>query len=117
MGVNGIRFFVLMSRHNNFITTQYITNSTNNSLYNCMTGINNVYKQQGFIVNKLYFDGEFFSLENRLAGEKITLNTSAKDEHVGDVERLICAIKGGVRGVYNNLLFSELPGCLIVELY
>ena len=83
MQVNGIRFFVLMSRHINFITAQHIQNAKDDTLYLSTVAVNNVYKRCSFIIDKLHFDGEFLSLENRLGGEQISLNTTAENEHVG----------------------------------
>ena len=68
MSVNGIRFFVSMSRHLNFITAQHISNATDDTLHKCVISINNVYKKRGFAIQTLHFDSEFLSLENTLAG-------------------------------------------------
>ena len=114
--VNGIRLFVSMLRHMNFITTQHISNATNNTLHKCTVAINNVYKKQGFIIKMLHFDSEFLSLENNLAGNQITLNTTSEDEYVGNVKHLICTINEWMRGIYNTLPFTKYPGRLIIEL-
>ena len=71
MCVNGIQLFLSISWNLNFITTQHMRNSTDDTLYACTVAINNIYKQRGFILETIHFDREFLLLENRL-GEKKT---------------------------------------------
>ena len=68
-------------------------NSKDETIYVCTVAINNVYQNLYFLVEPLYFDGEFLLLENLLFKEQIYLNKTAKNEHVGEVERLICTMK------------------------
>ena len=105
-----------MLRKLNFITVQNITSSSDDTLFKCTDSVNNIYKMRGFNIDKLAFDREFLTLENRLAGVGISLNTTSEDEHVGDVEHLIGLIKECVRCVYTTLPYSKLLGRLVVEL-
>ena len=47
-------------------------------------------------------DGEFETLRGDLADLNIALNTTAWNEHVGDVERYIQTIKERMQAVYNT---------------
>ncbi|MDG7001629.1 MAG: hypothetical protein JRN15_21230, partial [Nitrososphaerota archaeon] len=61
-------------------------------------------------------DGEFENLRGDLADLNIALNTTARDEHVGDVERYIRTIKERMRAVYNTLPYRHMPPRLIIEM-
>jgi hypothetical protein len=61
-------------------------------------------------------DGEFEPLRDDLLELGITLNTTANDEHVGDIERYIRTVKERVRCIYNVLPFTLIPHRLIVEM-
>jgi hypothetical protein len=61
-------------------------------------------------------DGEFEPLRDDLLELQITLNTTANDEHVGDIERYIRTVKERVRCIYNTLPFTLIPYRLIVEM-
>ncbi len=59
-------------------------------------------------------DMEFEKLENMLPG--ITLNTTAAQEHVGEIERKIRVIKERARGIICILPHGILPKLMIIEL-
>jgi hypothetical protein len=45
-----------------------------------------VYKQAGFCVTRALIGGEFEATRGDLAEHQVTLNTTSRDEHIGDVE-------------------------------
>ena len=61
-------------------------------------------------------DGQFQCFENHLSEEGITLTMCSKNEHVGEIERMIRTIKDRVHGIYATLDFIKIPGRLITEL-
>ena len=61
-------------------------------------------------------DGQFDGLRANLAEMGMTLNSSANDEHVPEVERHIRTLKERVRSVYNMLPFAKMPARMIIEL-
>ena len=66
----------------------------------------NIYARGGFQVTTALMDGAFASLHNVCNQLHVTLNTTSRDEHVGDVERYIHTIKERMRGVTNTLPFK-----------
>ena len=78
--------------------------------------INRVYRLQGFRIRYLLADGAFESMRADLAVLGITLNTTARDEHVGKIERYIRTVKERVRSYYHSLPFRRLPRRLIMEM-
>eukprot|EP00957_Ditylum_brightwellii_P113317 8640451-Ditylum_brightwellii.AAC.1 len=59
MHVNKIRFLNIMSLHIKFITSENITNSKKTTLIKSVQQVNTIYRQHGFCVVSMYFDGEF----------------------------------------------------------
>jgi hypothetical protein len=51
-----------------------------------------------------------------LADIGITLNETARDEHVGDIERYIRTLKECMHAIYNTLPFTHMPPCLVIEM-
>jgi hypothetical protein len=46
----------------------------------------------------------------------ITLNETANDEHVGEIERFIHTRKECMRAIYNMILFNHMPPQIIIEM-
>ena len=46
----------------------------------------------------------------------INLNTTARDEHVPEIEKYIRTVKERIRETTSTLPFEQLPHCLIVEI-
>ena len=44
------------------------------------------------------------------------LNTTSRDEHVGDIERDICTVKERMRGISNTIPFKRLTRSMVMEL-
>ena len=116
MKVNGWRFFISKSWCINFTTGEYITNANSSTLLNSILQVKLINMKRDFIVKNIFMDGQFQCLENHLSEEGITLNMCSKNEHVGEIERMIRTIKDRVRGIYATLDFIKIPGRLITEL-
>uniref|UniRef100_A0A7S1FZ42 Uncharacterized protein n=1 Tax=Corethron hystrix TaxID=216773 RepID=A0A7S1FZ42_9STRA len=78
--------------------------------------VNSLYKNRGFSIRHALMDGQFLTLEGPLSKDSITLTTCSNDEHVGEIERMIQALKDRVRGMYSILSFFKTPGHLMAEL-
>ena len=61
-------------------------------------------------------DGAFAGLNDVCNQLQVTLNTTSRDEHVGDVERYIRTIKECMRGVSNTIPFKRLTRNMVKEL-
>jgi hypothetical protein len=46
----------------------------------------------------------------------VAFNTTAAQEHVGEIERKIRVIKERARGTFNTLPYKKLPRMMIIEL-
>ena len=86
MHVNGIPFFVTVSNHIKFGTIEPLINRKQEVLVNTMKAVVQIYRRAGFQVTQSLMDGKFESLHGKLADCGIALNTTARDEHVGEVE-------------------------------
>ena len=61
-------------------------------------------------------DGAFAGLHDICNQLQVTLNTTSRDEHVGDVERYIHTIKERMWGVSNTIPFKRLTHNMVMEL-
>ena len=116
MFINGIAFLVTVSRHIKFGTIEAIISRKRAHLLAAIKSVAQVYQHAGFKVTMALMDGEFEMLRGDLADINITLNTTARDEHVGDVERYIRTIKERMRAVYNTLPYRHMLPRLIIEM-
>ena len=76
----------------------------------------NIYARRGFQVTTAMMDGAFAGLHDVCNQLQVTLNTTSRDEHVGDVERYICTIKECMWGVSNTIPFKRLTRNMVMEL-
>jgi hypothetical protein len=116
MHVNGIPFFVSISRHLKFGTIEAISNQRLQTIVKCVRNISRVYHRGGFRVRHALTDGAFESMRGDLLGMGILLNTTSRDEHVGDIERYIRTVKERMRCSYNSVPFERVPSRMVVEL-
>jgi len=112
MFVNGIPFLVTMSRRIRFATVQHVPDRRAPMLANVMKHVINLYTRSGFNVQTSLMDGEFEKLTEKLSGY-IEVNTTAKNEHVGEIERMIRTIKDRCRAMEAAMPFKVLPNIII----
>ncbi|KAK1739282.1 hypothetical protein QTG54_009825 [Skeletonema marinoi] len=84
MFVNGLPFFVTLSRNIRFATVQFVPRRTANDLSNVLNEVLMLYKRAGFICQTALMDGEFEKLKAKLS-DKIVINISSKNEHVAEI--------------------------------
>ena len=70
-----------------------------------------LYHERGFRVRHIDADLEFDPIKDDIL--PIRLETVAKDDHVGDIERNIRNIKEGIRGTVQSLPFKKFPRVMI----
>jgi len=116
MFVNVIPFLVTVSWHIKFGTIQPIANRKMATIMAGTKAVLQVYCRAGFVVTQALMDGEFELLRGELAECKVTLNTIAREEHIGDIEQYIRTIKERMRGIYNTLPFRNVPPRLVIEM-
>ena len=88
MFVCGLPFFVSLLRQIRFGTAQYRPRRTAKLLCNALKETIKLYKRAGFVVQTCLMDNEFELLKAMLA-DTVVVNTLAKNEHMGEVERFI----------------------------
>ena len=86
MFVLGLPFLVTLSWGITFLTVQYVPRRTALELANTITQVIYVYKRAGFNPRLALMDGEFGKLKNNIDW-KIELNTTAKNEHVDQIDK------------------------------
>ena len=116
MFVNGLRFILTKSRHIKFTTAQFMTSAKSENLFEPLLNVKKLYCQRGFDVNTILMDGQFKCIEAKILSAHITLNTCSEDEHVSDIERMVCVVKERVRGVHNIVNFQKMLGRIVIEL-
>ena len=118
MHVNGIPMMVTLSRNIKFGTVEALPSRSEPNLINCLVSVARVYKQRGFRATILLIDGEFDTdgIREGVADEGMALNPTARDEHVGDVERFIRTIKERMRATHATLPFTHMPSRLVIEM-
>ena len=106
MHVNGIPFFVTRSHHIHFGTVDVLPSLQATDIGTALHRVLNIYARGGFQVTTALMDGAFTGLHNVCSQLQVTLNTTSRDEHMGDIERYIRTIKEHMRGVTNILPFK-----------
>ena len=115
MFVCGMPFFITLSRDIRFVTVQYRPRRTAALLCNALKETIKLYKRAGFVVQTCIMDNEFEPLSSLLL-DTVTINTTAKNEHVGEIERMIRTIKGKCRAImseFTELGITHLPPAVI----
>ena len=116
MFVNSMPFLVTISRHIKFSTNELLENQWLPTIIKAIDNVRKLYKKRGFHTKTIIMDGQFDGLRANLAEMGMTLNSSANDEHVPEVERHIRTLKERVRSVYNMLPFAKMLAHMIIEL-
>eukprot|EP00536_Pseudo-nitzschia_multiseries_P017504 jgi/Psemu1/51154/gm1.51154_g len=81
MFVNGIQFFITISRHIQFATVEPITNAKAGMLAACIDNIRQTYAKRGFTVTNAAMDKQFEPIRYQLEEIVITPNYATRDEH------------------------------------
>ena len=87
---------------------QYVPRRTAPELANAFNQVLKLYSRSGFTCQLGLMDNEFEPLKERLL-DLIEINTCAKNEHVGEIERKIRHIKDRSRCIQASLPFDVLP--------
>ena len=94
MFVNGIPFFITASSKIKFVTVEEISSRSKAQLLGCLKSVIKLYNRRNLRIGTVAGDEEFDCLKTDLEDKyNITYNPAAKDEHVAEVERMICVVK------------------------
>ena len=115
--VNGIPFFISLSRKIDFTGVSHLKGRTAAIIFDAFKAILGFYLQQGFHIQTVYADGEFgalkYLIQNMRAGPRVNL-TSA-NEHVLEIERRIRVIKERSRAFCRSLPFNWIPKLMTIH--
>ena len=115
MFVNGLPFFITLSRGIKLITIQFLPSRTINMLSDKLQTILNLYRRGGYLIRTALMDMEFKPLADKMTD--VNINTTSAREHVGDVERCIRLIKDRCRSVISDLPYRDfLPDQFVIHL-
>ena len=89
MFVIGVQFFMTISRHIGFGTSEHITNAKTSTLVQSLLQVNFLYKRRGFKIETFMMDGQFEPIKADADNAGISVNTISRDEHEPIIERYI----------------------------
>ena len=116
MHVNGIPFFVTRSRHIHFGTVDVLSSLQITDIAGALRRVVKIYGRGGFQVTTALMDGAFAGMHEICNQLQVTLNTTSRDEHVGDIERYIRTVKERMRGISNTIPFNRMTRNMVMEL-
>ena len=118
MHVNGILFFIGISRHIKHIVVVPINKKDHQSMLESIDKVSGIYEARGFNIKNVYMDNAFECLRDDLRsnGRNIELNVVAANEHEPNIERCIRHVKERCRATFASLNFQHLPRRLVTEL-
>ena len=118
MHVNGIAFMAMTTRKLHFTTIDALPNTQEATIMASIKRSVAILRRGGLRPRMLLFDRAlaFDGFEQQLAMIGMKLNTTAREEHVGDVERFIRTVKDRMRSAYTMLPFKAVPRAMVIEL-
>ena len=84
MFVNGLPFFVTLSRGIKLLTIKFLPSCTTNTLHDSLQTLARLYRRDGFLVKMCLMDMEFKPLED--SSKDVPINTTTAREHIVDIE-------------------------------
>jgi len=107
MFVNGLPFLVTSLGGLSLITIEHLPSRTAKRLAQTLERVFRIYATSGFIIQTAMMDMEFEKLKTMMP--HVALNTTAAQEHIGEIEQMIRVIKERARGTFNTLPYKKLP--------
>jgi hypothetical protein len=114
MFVNGLPFLVTSLQGISLVTIEYLKLRTAKRLIDTLERVFRIYGKAGFIVQTTLMDMEFKKLRDKLPN--VILNTTAAQEHVGEIKGKIQVVKERARSMISILPYKLLPKLVISKL-
>ncbi len=114
MFVNGLPFLVTSLQGISLVTIEYLKLITAKRLIHTLERVTRIYGKAGFIVQTALMDMEFEKLRDKLPN--VILNTTAAQEHVGEIKRKIQVVKERTRSTISILPYKLLSKLMIIKL-
>ena len=104
-------FLYILSRKVKFHCVANVEDKSKATMLKYINAAVHIYHSRGFHVKHLVADLEFDTIKDDVL--PIKLETVAKDDHVGDIERSIRHVKEGIRGTVQSLPYTKYPRVMI----
>ena len=108
--VAGMPHMVCRSRGIGFVQCAPLASRKKAVLVKKLKNMSLFYTYRGFHIRTAFMDGEFDALQGEFP---FVMHIAGKDEHVGDIERLIRVIKERVRAILSTLPFKKVPKVIL----
>ena len=121
MTFTGLNFLMTTSRNIRFLTATLLLDRRKKTLIQALKQVVNVYKGKGHDVQEINFteqnnpvhtllgDNEFEAVREDLEAIGVTVNISAKEEHVPEIERQHRVVKERARSIVQTLPYQVMP--------
>ena len=117
MYINDLPFLTTIDRQIKFRSLVPMDSRTSVESFKRIDMVLRHYNQGGFTIRKIYCDGEFRSMMDKVTDEMgIEMNYANPDEHVPEIERSIRTIKERFRTAYYRLPYKNIPKTMIKHL-
>lgn len=115
--ISGISFLLGVSKNFGLYMVRHLNNKKSETLQSAIDSFISQYKSRSFKITTVLMDGEgdCSDLANHLRAQGIIVNTTARNEHVPEIERAGRVLKERVRGYWNTLGF-KLPSAVLISL-
>ena len=96
-----------------FTTIENVVDQKAVTLLNALRSIKSVYANRNIFIKTLCTDNKFKVLRDTLGDKGLTLNTTAANEHVPQIERQIKVVMEQVCSTWKSLPYHKLPNRII----
>lgn len=115
MNFLGVIFLITVSRDFRFITAMVLCDRKKKTIWSALKQVMSLYQSKGHKIEEVEFsehenvvhmipaENEFEMLWEEIEGSGTTVNITAKEEHIPEVERQNCVIKKWARGIVQTL--------------
>ena len=114
--IQGVPFFVTVSKRVRYVTIEYIEGRTKSSFDKAFDTVFCIYNKAGFTIKTVFGDPEFDIMRDTFVDLDIDQNVASAQEHVPEIERAICLIKERIRAMWHRMHYSVIPKVMVIAL-
>ena len=106
--IGGMTFILTITRNLQMYMVNHLTDRSTETMQEAMDVHLSAYKSKVFRIKTILVDGEgaMVSMKTYFESEWITVSSTARNEHVPEVERAIRHLKERVRGIWNTMPYK-----------
>jgi len=122
MHLTSLNFLITVARNIRFITATFLPDRRKKTIVHAMRQVIGIYRGKGHQVTDVEFteteerpihtilaDNEFVAIQAEMEEDGINVNTTAKEEHVPEVERQNRVIKERARAIIQTMPYAGIP--------